>query len=182
MDSWCRKTPSGPAPQPRQNEFKENSDGVLMDRRNRRFPVKRIFQLSIVVTFVAATHPAPGADEFPCTGEKAAYQEAVDAGRAKAELTSCAEKRGSERQHCEKLRRDALEKIKQTKEALEDCLDEGRYGPAIRLSPFRRASPLGSRSYLASASFLRGARISSLFHPMALCACRRPLSRRAVPS
>ena len=49
-------------------------------------------------------------------------------------------------------------------------------------SRLRRASPLGSRDYLASAGFPHGARSPSLFQPMALCMCRRPLPRRAVLS
>jgi len=49
-------------------------------------------------------------------------------------------------------------------------------------SRLRRASPLGSRGYLASAGFLRGTRSPSLFQPMALYTCRRPLPRQAVLS
>jgi hypothetical protein len=62
----------------------------------------------------------------------------------------------------------------------------GRY-PASSLlrahpsgSRLRGASSVDSRRYLASAGFLRGARSPSLFPPMTLRACRRPLPRRAV--
>jgi hypothetical protein len=63
----------------------------------------------------------------------------------------------------------------------------GRYPASslIRTRPsgsrLRRASPLGSRGYLASVGFLHGARSPSLFSPMTLGACCRPLPRRAVP-
>jgi hypothetical protein len=47
--------------------------------------------------------------------------------------------------------------------------------PSSRL---RGPSPSGSNRYLASAGFLRGTRSPSLFPPMSLCTCRRPLPRR----
>src|SRR6185437_15991167 len=47
-------------------------------------------------------------------------------------------------------------------------------------SRLRRTSPLGSRGYLASVGFLHGARSPSLFSPMALRTCCRPLPRRVA--
>ncbi len=63
----------------------------------------------------------------------------------------------------------------------------GRYPASslIRTHPsgsrLHRTSPSGSRGYLASVGFLHGARSPSLFPPMTLSACCRPLPRRAAP-
>ncbi len=63
----------------------------------------------------------------------------------------------------------------------------GRYPASslIRTHPsgsrLHRTSPSGSRDYLASVGFLHGARSPSLFSPITLSACCRPLPRRAVP-
>jgi len=56
------------------------------------------------------------------------------------------------------------------------------YGPDRQALAFTELRLLGSLGYLASAVFLRGARSPSLFLPMSLCACCRPLLRRAIIS
>lgn len=71
-----------------------------------------------------------------CSAQKTAHDEAVAAAKAKADLSSCADKKGKEKSECEKPLKDqhkeaavaAKAKVKEAKMALDCCKNPKKKG------------------------------------------------------
>ena len=79
---------------------------------------------------------AAAGDKPDCSAQKTAHADAAKAAHVKADLTSCADKKGREKAECVKPLRDkakedskaAAEKVKEAKKALECCNNPKKKG------------------------------------------------------
>jgi hypothetical protein len=108
--------------------------------------MKRMLMV-LVAAFSLSLAGAARADEKPdCTAQKTAHDEAVAASKAKADLSTCADKKGKEKSECEKPLKDAHKeamvaakaKVKEAKMAPDCCMKPKKKGceaPAAAAAP-----------------------------------------------
>lgn len=102
--------------------------------------MKRILLVLVAATSLSLAGAARAAEEKAekpdCSAQKTAHEEAVTASKVKADLSSCADKKGKEKSECEKPLKDkakedgvaAKAKVKEAKLALDCCKNPKKKG------------------------------------------------------
>jgi hypothetical protein len=100
--------------------------------------MKRMLMVLVAATVLPLSGMALAQDKPDCSAQKTAYDDAVKAGKVKADLSSCADKKGAEKKECVKPLKDkakedataAKEKTKEAKKALDCCKNPKKKGCA----------------------------------------------------